>query len=318
MGGLLRQYSWILNLLAIFLCSFFLAKIVGAYVGTVLQVKRSVAVFSSERSKVFQPERKLLEEYQIIIDRNIFDSTNQVSEDQTADSDADEDAEIIEGGEAVLTKLSITVIGVLVVGEGRDNRSSATISSGSKSIDVYSVRGDESFAPNTTLTLVAPDRIEFLNNGRLEYAEVGEGDGTNIFASPSAVAQAGAEEKDVSPQTPAGGDFAVKQEAAGKFVIDQKEVENALQNLDKLYTEIRAVPNFSGGKVAGMKILSVKNGSLFSKIGLRRGDVLQRINGLELDVKQGFAIFNQLKDAKSLTVDLIRQGQAQTIDYEIR
>ncbi|MFA4875517.1 MAG: hypothetical protein WC690_09295, partial [bacterium] len=113
-------------------------------------------------------------------------------------------------------------------------------------------------------------------------------------------------------------DALVKTEAPGKFTVDQKEVDDALQNLDRLYTEIRAVPNFSGGKVSGMKILSVKNGSLFSKLGLRRGDVLQKINGMELDVKKGFEIFNQLKEQKTITLDLIRQGQPTTLEYEIR
>ncbi len=78
------------------------------------------------------------------------------------------------------------------------------------------------------------------------------------------------------------------------------------------------MPNFSGGKISGMKVLSVKNGSIFAKLGLKRGDILQKINGMDLDVKQGFAIFSQLKDSKNLTVDLIRGGQAQSFDYEIR
>ncbi len=95
-------------------------------------------------------------------------------------------------------------------------------------------------------------------------------------------------------------------------------MNNALSNIDKLYTEIRAVPSFQGGKMSGMKILSVKRGSVFDKLGLRRGDVLQKINGMELDVRKGFQIFNQLKDSKAITLDLIRQGQPRTFEYEIR
>ncbi|HPM41693.1 MAG TPA: general secretion pathway protein GspC, partial [bacterium] len=76
--------------------------------------------------------------------------------------------------------------------------------------------------------------------------------------------------------------------------------------------------NFSGGKVSGMKILSVKGDSIFAKLGMRRGDVLQKINGMELDVKRGFEIFNQLKDSKNIQLDLIRQGQPTSLEYEIR
>jgi len=50
----------------------------------------------------------------------------------------------------------------------------------------------------------------------------------------------------------------------------------------------------------------------------KRGDVLQRINGIDLDVRKGFEIFSQLKDQKNLSLDLIRGGANQTVDYEIR
>jgi general secretion pathway protein C len=166
------------------------------------------------------------------------------------------------------------------------------------------------------LTRVAPDRIEFLNNGRLEYAEVGGEQGLSIFGPPTSAATVATAAPPTTEKKEAGP--LVKLEGAGKFTIDQKEIDNALSNLDRLYTEIRAVPNFVDGKVSGMKILSVKGGSLFSKLGLQRGDVLQRINGVDLDVRKGFEIFNQLKDQKSLTVDLVRGGSQQTFEYEIR
>lgn len=315
-GGLLRQYGWIFNLLAILLCSFFMAKIAGVYIAKQLEVSRSIAVLSRAKVPSTTLQQGVLEDYKIVIDRNIFDSS-EVPEEKKSDEKIAEEIGI-SSGEAVLTSLSITVLGVLVVGDGRDSRSSATVQStqGKQGGDVgvYAVGDPEGFAPNIKLTRIAPDRIEFLNAGRLEYAEVGGDFGESIFGPPKRDATVAA----VPKSTDESGDQKVLAEAPGKYVIDQSEVDNALQNLDKLYTEIRAVPNFSGGKVSGMKILSVQGGSIFAKLGLKRGDVLQRINGLELDVKQGFAIFGQLKDSKSLTLDLIRLGQPQTIEYEIR
>ena len=314
MGGIFRQYAWALHLPAILLSSFFLAKIVGVVIAGRLEVKRSIGLVST-----IAPVSRLnrasgdLQEYAVITERNIFDSVERA----TATPEEAETGNVGPiTGEAVKTSLGITVLGVLVVGDGRDQRSSATISSGGSKggeMDVYAVGDVESFAPNTRLTRVAPDRIEFLNGSRLEYAEVGVSSGESIFAPPKQ-----GETVAALPGKAGGESTAVKMEQPGNFVIDQSEVDNALQNLDQLYTEIRAVPNFSGGKVSGMKILSVKGGSLFARLGLKRGDILQRINGMELDVKQGFAIFNQLKDAKNLTVDLVRGGQPQTVEYEIR
>jgi len=128
---------------------------------------------------------------------------------------------------------------------------------------------------------VAPYRIEFLNNGRLEYAELVGESGTDIFAPP----------------TDAGPTVAAKEPGP-----------------------VTAEPLIAkeGGKMSGMKVLSVKGGSIFEKLGMRRGDILQRVNGSELDVKKGFEIFSQLKDSKTFTLDLIRQGQPKTLEYEIR
>jgi len=314
MSSIFKQYSWLVDLVAVLFCSFFLAKITGVYLGKTLELKRSIGVLKAVEKGPAETQRPDVTEYKIILERNIFDSTELPAEEGAAGEQAAEEAAAT--GEAVKTSLDIKVIGVLVVGEGRDSRSTATVvgPGGKGNPNVYAVGDVESFAAGTKLTKVAPDRIEFLNGGRLEYAEVGGELGPSIFGPPPvgetvAAATAPAEKKE--------GPL-VKAEGAGKFTIDQKEIENAIGNLDKLYTEIRAVPNFEGGKVSGMKILSVKGGSLFSKIGLQRGDVLQRINGIELDVRKGFEIFNQLKDQKTLTVDLIRQGSAQTFEYEIR
>lgn len=314
MRSVFKQYSWAFEIAAVIFCSFFLAKIVGVYLGKALEMKRSIAVLKPAEQAALKIERPSESDYKIILERNVFDSAELPVEE--VPEEAGEEGMAIPSGEAVKTSLDIKVIGVLVVGEGRDSRSSATVAGpgGKSAPEVYAVGEEESFAPNTKLTKVAPDRIEFLNGGRLEYAEVGIEFGENIFGLPPKgplVASKG-------PAKRVPGGPLISTEGAGKYTIDQGEIDNALNNLDRLYTEIRAVPNFVNGKVSGMKILSVKKGSVFAKLGLRRGDILQRINGIELDVRKGFEIFNQLKDQKSLTVDLIRQGSPQTFEYEIR
>jgi type II secretion system protein C len=331
MGGIIRQYSWVIDLVGILLCSFFLAKITGVYLGGALEIKRSIGILAPiAEAPLIERERASINSYRIITERNIFDATERKAEAKAGDDQGIVEEEPSPTGVAVPTSLKLTVLGVLVVGEGTDTRSSATIASGSPSssssssrrkkrksssrANVFSVGAVESFAPDTKIVRVQPDRIEFLNKGRLEYAEVASEFGSNIFGPPGEGEVAAS-----TPSKPSGDkDTLIRKEGGGKFTIDQAEIDNALQNLDKLYTDIRAVPNFSGGKVSGMKILSVKRGSMFSKLGLRRGDVLKRINGMELDVKRGFEIFNTLKDEKSITLDLVRQGQATTLDYEIR
>lgn len=312
MTALLKQYLWIVNILVILFCSYFAAKIINVYVGKALEVHRAIGVLKSEEKSAPVREFQARSDFNIIIERDIFDSS-EAPPPEEVEGEKDEVAQYVPGQEAVKTGLPVKVFAVLVIGEGKDERSSATVSMGKRDVDVYTVKGDKSFSPGVTLVQVKPDRIEFINKGRLEYAKLEEEGAGSIFGPPGEGMPGAVAGKEAGKQPES-----MVQVEEGKYMIDQAEIDNALANLDKLYTEIRAVPNFQDGRVNGMKVLSVKPGSLFSKLGLKRGDILSRINGIELDVRKGFDIFNQLKDQKKFTVDLVRRGSAQTFEYEIR
>lgn len=315
MLSFIRQYLWALDLVTVLLCSFFGAKLTTVYIAKMISVEtKEVQTLIPKGPPVAPEEVHSFEEYQVILDRNIFDSTElpptetpTIGEEKTPT------------GEPVRTSLNLKVLGVLVVGKGEDPRSSATVQ-GSAGLDTYAVSEEDGFAPNTKLTKVAPDRIVFVHNGRFEFAPFAEEEMASIFGpppsdtTPTRPIPAGTP---TEPSTTPSG-TAIKQEGEGRFVIEQGEVQNALANVEQLYTEIRAIPNFSGGKVSGMRILSVKQGSLFDKLGLRRGDILEKLNGMELDVKKGFEVFGQLKNERHLTVDLIRQGAKKSFEYDIR
>lgn len=104
-----------------------------------------------------------------------------------------------------------------------------------------------------------------------------------------------------------------------RWVLDREEITAALDDLPRLLTKARVVPNFSGGKPDGFRVFSIIPNSFFSKIGLQNGDVLQRINGIEIQDPENFMrIFQQLKGESSVTLDLVRHNQKQTFSYEVR
>ena len=307
-----KQYAWAFHIAFILIISFFAAKISNVYIANVLEVKTSIGVVKTKEAAVDIAAVKARGDYDVIVERDIFDSSETQS--SQAETTATDEGAYVPGGEAVKTSLSIKVMAVMVIGEGKDKRSSTTVDSGSGNVDVYGVGDEKTFSPGVKLVQVKPDRIEFIRSGRLEYAELMQDTGETIFGPPKPIGTTVAA-KTTAP-APAGD--AISKVAEGKFVIDQKEIDNAITNMDKLFTEIRAVPNFQDGKVSGMKILSVKPGSVFAKLGLKRGDILNRINGVELDVRKGFEIFAQMKDQKNLSLDLVRGGANQTVEYEIR
>lgn len=315
----LRRYDWTLHIATIVVCAFFLARALTTYLGGMLE---SASVALPESGSAAPAEEVAegggeggVEIYKVIEDRNIFNSA-EVAAAPTEDPGAANPEQAGELGPAVKTSLDVKVQSTLVIGEGTDRRSSAMISGGkSKGSQAFFVGDEESFAPNVKLTKVARDRIEFINGGKLEFAELVDWTAKkSVFASPDE-AHSGSKTADKGEK---GKTSEEAPSAGGKIVLDQKEVDDALQNLDKLYSEVRIVPNFQDGKPDGMKVLSIKPGGLASKLGIRRGDVLKNVNGQELDIKRGMELFSSMKDSKNFSLDVVRGGKNQTLEYEIK
>ncbi len=312
MEALLKQWMWVAKALAVLIAAYLMAKITNVYVGKALELKRSIGVVSPMVIEPRSEETRRQSDFDIIVFRNIFDSSESPAVEGQAGGG--EGSQTVPAGEAVRTSLSVKVLGIMMIGDGKDKRSSASVESGGKT-DAYGVGEEMVIASSARLVQIKPNRIEFVNGGRLEYAELDMGVGENIFGPPkTTVASITTGEKEVKSSKEGG----VSKLGDTKFAIDQKEIDNALANPEVLYTEIRAVPNFENGKVSGMKVLSIKPGSIFSKLGIKRGDVLQQINGMDLDVKQGFQIFSQLKDQKNFNMNVQRDGAKTTLEYEIR
>ena len=111
----------------------------------------------------------------------------------------------------------------------------------------------------------------------------------------------------------------VKKIGEDRYLVAQAEVDHSMENLSELFTQLRAVPNQDGGKTNGFKVFAIKRGSLFQKIGLENNDVVERVNGVDLnDPTRAMSLFQELQGQSRLTVDIQRGGESRTLTYEIR
>jgi general secretion pathway protein C len=119
------------------------------------------------------------------------------------------------------------------------------------------------------------------------------------------------------PGMPAPG--GVRKVSEGKWMVDQQTVAASTENLSQILSQARALPYMEQGKTVGFRISEIAPGSLYERIGLQNGDVIQRINSQDVDDPGKFFQFYQgLKEEKSIIIDLMRGGQRQTLNYEIR
>lgn len=115
------------------------------------------------------------------------------------------------------------------------------------------------------------------------------------------------------------GDIRVERLGNNRFSIDEAGVEQLTGNINQFMTQIRLIPFFEGNKSAGYRIAAIRPGTTFERLGFQGGDVLQQVNGLDLSSPEKmYTIFQNLKDEKKVEVNILRQGQKNTLTYEIR
>ncbi|MBX7145187.1 MAG: hypothetical protein K1X79_12100 [Oligoflexia bacterium] len=104
-----------------------------------------------------------------------------------------------------------------------------------------------------------------------------------------------------------------------EVLVQEPELDKALENLPLLLTQARAVPYFKDGKSIGLRLFAVKQGSLFERLGLKNGDILKAINSNPLgDLSQAIKLFETLKQERSINVQLERERNDREVHYQIR
>jgi len=151
---------------------------------------------------------------------------------------------------------------------------------------------------------------------KLELLPVGSRTRVSTRPAPPPVAVASAP-RAVPPQAEEG--INVNRIGENAFSLDEATVTQLTTNINQFMTQVRIIPYFEGNKSAGYRVAAIRPGSAFDQLGFRGGDIIQRINNLELSSPEKlYTIFQNLKDEKSVTVDILRQGQKSSLTYEIR
>ena len=103
-----------------------------------------------------------------------------------------------------------------------------------------------------------------------------------------------------------------------EVVVSRREVEAITKDPAKMFTQIRLVPYIKNGKTQGFIFEWVKPGSIFYRLGIRKGDVLVSINNMTITSgEDAFRILQMLRNEPNLKVVLIRGGRKEEINVRI-
>jgi general secretion pathway protein C len=339
---LFRKRFYVVHLALSALLAFLLARTATALASRVL-LARLVAVPSEaargpgEQRTV--PRNAVMRDFVAAANANIFEGRREVIvEDEGAAKDTP-----VETGEwwnAPKSSLRLRLVGTTVFSEPRFSLASIVDETqGGSSAGLYAVNDcvavDTSrlspeevklvdkpppcnkIAESAVVRRIEPEKVYILNvaDARLEYLALneppGQGDGPAPAPRVEKTDDKGGDAKDIGDGITKTGEHS--------YGVPRSAVDGALNNLSELATQARIVPAFEGGKPVGFKLFSIKPGSLYSKIGLQNGDVINRINGFEMSSpEKGLEIYQKLKDSSNVTVDVKRRGKPMTLDYTIQ
>ncbi len=107
-------------------------------------------------------------------------------------------------------------------------------------------------------------------------------------------------------------------DAGDRKIIDHGLVEYFGKHMDEVEKNIGVQELKKGGRIEGFRVTYVKRGSPFSKLGLRRGDILKSVNGEALtSYKAVFDIYKQVGDMQNMTLVIQRGNKEMELEYEV-
>jgi general secretion pathway protein C len=286
------KHRWIADIFVLSLIVYFG---VGAFMGIVDSRLAPTSVKEREAiklSKEVAAQVKPLQDYAIITERNLFGGSSQgLSEVQAEKVD-------IEGMPVAVQSLGLKLVGTVVANKPED--SSAIIEDlTSRKQEVYR-EGDE--VKNTRIKRILRHNV-IINTGRRdEVLTMLPEEGT---------------EKSSAPARPTRGRPTPPSETSS-IQLDREELESQMADLNELMQQVRIRPFMEGKNPAGFLVSNIKPGSLFSKMGLRNGDVIQGVNGETITTPdQAIELYESLMEGGAIDLDIKRGRRTQKLRYAV-
>ena len=138
--------------------------------------------------------------------------------------------------------------------------------------------------------------------------------------SPPAADTAPAGDGAIEAAAPAPtNDGRIRRTGENAFIVDRRELAGAVDNMSGLMTQLRAVAEVHDGRPAGFRLFQIRDDSLFARLGLRDGDVVQRVNGSPVGEPAALLAFlDRLRSEPRVAVDIVRGDVPRTLVYDLR
>jgi len=282
---LVKKYHHLFILLAIAAITYALVGLCYDLLSFKLLKTRTVRPAAEEAAPANALQREPADAYLVVPQRNLFGSTDKAVASKKADV-----AEPVEGPD-IATVLEVKGT---VAGTGKDGF--AIIEEKGKNKQLLYKVGN--VVAGAKLVKITRNAVTFLVGGRERVLKmIDTSQGPLLPPSPNR-----------PPATVSRG--------AGPMIITRSEVDASLKDMGTMLSQAQIRPYYADGVPDGFMVTNIKPASIYEKIGLAEGDIIQGANDRRLITADDVtALYNSMKAGTSLTLKIKRGGQQQNLQY---
>ncbi|TET92048.1 MAG: PDZ domain-containing protein [Desulfobacteraceae bacterium] len=278
-----KLFYTILNIVAVSLVVYIGVDTFYRVVSSELKGVNTKEIVMEQLPNAEESKRSPLSSFQVITERNLFGSLDKASEDVNK-----EEIEDLE-----LTSLKIALLGTVT---GSEQNAFAVIEETDKRKQGLYKIGDS--VQNATVKKILREKV---------VLRVGTKD--EILTMEESAASRRDKGRRPSKST----------ERGTTITVSRKDIQSSLKDINKLMSQVRIRPHFKDGKSDGLSISRIKGGSIFSKLGLRNGDIVQKINGEPINSPdEVLVLYEKLKSGSRVSLEVTRKGEPKTMNYRFR
>ena len=278
-----KLFYTILNIVAVSLVVYIGVDTFYRVVSSELKEVNTKEIVMEQLPNAEESKRSPLSSFQVITGRNLFGSLDKTSEDVN-----EEEIEELE-----LTSLKIALLGTVT---GSEQNAFAVIEETDKRKQGLYKIGDS--VQNATVKKILREKV---------VLRVGTKD--EILTMEESAASRRDKRRRPLKST----------ERGNTITVSRKDIQNSLKDINNLMSQVRIRPHFKDGKSDGLSVSRIKGGSIFSKLGLRNGDIVQKINGEPINSPdEVLVLYEKLKSGSRVSLEVTRKGEPKTMNYRFR
>jgi general secretion pathway protein C len=106
---------------------------------------------------------------------------------------------------------------------------------------------------------------------------------------------------------------------SGAIVLNRSELQGAMEDMGSMLSQAQVRPYFNMGVPDGFIVTNIRPGSLYQKMGIANGDIIQEVNNRKIRTADDVSgLLSTLKSSSDMSLVVKRGENPRTMNYQFR